>query len=161
MRVLVIRHSTAVDPYAAATDETRWLTEEGRRRIRRVGKLLATEAPPTRIFVSPLVRAVQTAEAIAAEVGLEGPIEATPVLAPDHGTTAQVLALLEGLSPSETVALVSHAPKVRVLAGHLAGESSVPSFRTGSVFAIDGGAFAFWVDPAGPQVLRDLSIIPR
>ena len=160
MRVLVIRHSTAVDPYAAATDETRWLTEAGRRRIRRVGKLLLTEAPPTRIFVSPLVRAVQTAEALAAEVGLEGPIEATPVLAPEHGTTAQVCALLEDVGPGETVALVSHAPKVRVLAGHLAGEVSVPGFRTGSVCAIQDGAFEFWIDPEGPRTLRDLSSVP-
>lgn len=160
MRVLVIRHSTAVDPYAAATDETRWLTEAGRRRIRRIGKLLASEAPPTRIFVSPLVRAVQTAEALASEVGLDGPIQATPVLAPDHGTTAQVSALLDGLDDGETVALVSHAPKVRVLAGHLAGESSIPGFRTGSVCAILGGTFEFWVDPEGPTILRDLSSIP-
>jgi len=160
MRVLVIRHSTAVDPYAAATDETRWLTEAGRRRIRRIGKLLLTEAPPTRIFVSPLVRAVQTAEALAAEVGLDGPIEATPVLAPDHGTTAQVGALLDAVGPDETVALVSHAPKVRVLAGHLAGEKSIPGFRTGSVCAIRDGAFEFWVDPEGPRLLRDLSSIP-
>ena len=161
MRVLVIRHSTAVDPYAAATDDTRWLTEEGRRRIRRIGKLLATEAPPTRIFVSPLVRAVQTAEALAAEVGLDGPIEATPVLSPEHGTTAQVSALLDGLGPQETVALVSHAPKVRVLAGHLAGASEMPGFRTGSVCAIEDGAFAFWIDPEGPRIIRDLAAIPR
>lgn len=164
MRVLLIRHSTAVDAYGAPTDETRWLTSEGRARMREVAAVVAREVVPTRIFTSPLVRAVQTADLLAEGTGYSGAVEVHAPLAAEHGTTAQALAVLERAGERDVVALVTHAPKVRVLAGHLAAVDRMPSFRTGAVCAIDVGRdgkghFAFWIEPDSGRVLRSLDAL--
>lgn len=153
MYVLVARHSTAVDPYAAPSDETRWLTESGRQRMRRVAQAIAKERPPTKMFVSPLVRAVQTAEILAGGCNFDGPLEVHPPLAAEYGTSAQALSVLDRCSfeDDEVVALVTHMPKVRILAGHLAGEERMPSFRTGAVCCVrvtpQGGSFQWMLNP--------------
>jgi len=151
--VLVARHSTAVDPYAAPSDDTRWLTSEGRSRMRRVATAIAGETKPTHIFTSPLVRAVQTAEILASGLAHDGPLEVHVPLSVDYGTTAQALAVLDDLPDDAVVALVSHMPKVRILAGHLANEERVPAFRTGSVFCVElsssraSARFRWMLDP--------------
>ncbi|MEM9067176.1 MAG: histidine phosphatase family protein [Myxococcota bacterium] len=148
MKVLVIRHSIAVDPYAAPSDELRWLTGEGRVRMREVAKAIQTRVTPTVIYTSPLTRAVQTAEILASEIQFTGAVEVHPPLSVDYGTTAQALSVLEAQDPDAVVALVSHEPKVRVLAGHLTGHDRMPSFRTGTCCCveIDGGAHRFrWI----------------
>lgn len=139
MRVLVLRHGNAVDPFEALTDEQRWLTPTGRARVARVAEYLVAEGwSPRLIFTSPLVRAVQTAEIFAAQVmpKIER-VEVNVALAPERGTTAQALSCLEGLDRNTTVALVSHEPKVRVLAGHLGQLASLPVFAPSSVALID------------------------
>ena len=153
-----MRHSTAVDPYAAPTDETRWLTAEGRARMRTLAPHVEKALGPlTHLFTSPLVRAVQTADLLAEGIGFKGAITVHQALAAEFGTTAQALSVLETLDERATVALVTHAPKVRVLAGHLSGEEMLPGFRTGSACCIDidrsgTGKIAFWLDPETPQV---------
>lgn len=166
MRVLLIRHSIAVDPYGAPTDEMRWLTSEGRDRMRSVAQRVRREATPNRIFTSPLVRAVQTADLLAQGTGYSKAVEVHPPLAAEHGTTAQALSILDRLDHGDTVALVTHAPKVRVLAGHLAGVDRLPGFRTGTVCAVDisrtgKGSFGFWLDPESDEAIRDLSTLSR
>jgi phosphohistidine phosphatase len=159
VRVLVMRHSTAVDPYEAPTDETRWLTSEGRARMRVVTPVLRDALGPiTHMFTSSLVRAVQTADLLGEGLGFQGAITVHRALAPEFGTTAQALSVLEGLDPKATVVLVTHAPKVRVLAGHLSGEGKLPGFRTASACCIDidrngAGKIAFWLDPTAAQIL--------
>ena len=154
-----MRHSTAVDPYEAPTDETRWLTGEGRARMRALTPALRDALGPlTHMFTSSLVRAVQTADLLGEGLGFEGAITVHRPLAPEFGTTAQALSVLEGLDPKATVALVTHAPKVRVLAGHLSGEATLPGFRTASACCVDidrngVGKIAFWLEPVGPQIL--------
>ncbi|MFT5356958.1 MAG: phosphohistidine phosphatase [Polyangiales bacterium] len=154
-----MRHSTAVDPYEAPTDETRWLTSEGRARMRVVTPMLRDALGPiTHMFTSSLVRAVQTADLLGEGLGFQGAITVHRALAPEFGTTAQALSVLEGLDPKATVVLVTHAPKVRVLAGHLSGEGKLPGFRTASACCIDidrngAGKIAFWLDPTAAQIL--------
>ena len=94
MKVLVIRHSSAIDPYSAPSDELRWLTPEGRERMRRVGSEIASRITPTQIYTSPLVRAVQTAEILAARLQYQGRLIVHPPLAVEYGTTAQALSVL-------------------------------------------------------------------
>jgi phosphohistidine phosphatase len=139
MRVLVLRHGHAVDSYEALTDEQRWLTPSGRARVSKIAEYLVAEGwAPRVIFTSPLVRAVQTAELLAAQVSprIER-VEVNVALAPDRGTTAQALSCLESLDRAATVALVSHEPKVRVLAGHLAQLGQLPVFSPASAALID------------------------
>ncbi len=160
MRIWIVRHGAAIDPYTAGSDQARWLTDEGRASVRAVGALLADEgARPTQIFVSPLVRAVQTAELIAGALGWrDGAIGVNPALSPERGTTAQALAPLDALNEDAQVFLVSHEPRVRILCGHLLGEPRGPGFMTAGVTAIDWdgarGRLAYRVDPMALRVVR-------
>ena len=62
MKIYLVRHGKAVDE-GYRVDEHRPLTAEGRELMRRTAKAWAKrEKVPERWLVSPLVRAVQTAE---------------------------------------------------------------------------------------------------
>lgn len=150
MKVLVIRHSSAVDPYAAPSDELRWLTAEGRARIRRVAGEIRAKVAITHIYTSPLVRAVQTAEILALGIGYDDEVRVHAPLASEYGTTAQALSVLERHADDDVVALVSHAPKVRVLAGHLAQESRMGGFTTAATCCIElaGPQIEWFLDPS-------------
>jgi phosphohistidine phosphatase len=158
MKVLLIRHSTAVGPYEAPTDEMRWLSAAGRERMRRVATLVRGELVPTRIFASPLARALQTADLLAEGAGFAGAVEVWPALSAEHGTSAQALAALDHAADDDVVALVTHVPKVAVLAGHLLGRDRVPEFHTGTVLALErdaSGARELWtLDPERLRLLR-------
>ena len=153
MRVLVLRHGNAVDPFEALTDEQRWLTPTGRARVSRIAQHLSAEGwAPRVIFTSPLVRAVQTAELLAAEASPKiERVEVNVALAPERGTTAQALSCLEGLDRDATIALVSHEPKVRVLAGHL---GQLPVFAPAATALLD-----LRVDPPRVELLEPTTLI--
>src|SRR5205085_10497838 len=69
MRVYLMRHATAEDP-VTGPDSGRRLTEQGRREAREAGKsLLERGAAPAAILTSPRLRARETAELVAAELG--------------------------------------------------------------------------------------------
>lgn len=150
MKVLIIRHSSAVDPYAAPSDELRWLTSEGRARMQRVADEIRAKIGITHIYTSPLVRAVQTADILATCIGYRDAVEVHAPLASEYGTTAQALSILERHADDDVVALVSHAPKVRVLAGHLSGESKLEGFTTAATCCIDlaGPRIEWFLDPS-------------
>ncbi len=158
MKVLLIRHSTAVGPYEAPTDDMRWLSAAGRARMRRVAALVRSELTITRIFASPLARALQTADLLAEGIGFDGEVVVWPALAAEHGTSAQALAALDHVGDDDVVALVTHVPKVAVLAGHLLGRDRVPEFQTGTVLALERdplGARELWtLDPDRMALLR-------
>lgn len=133
-----------------ASDALRYLTPAGRRTVRRVGAALDEHGIVfSRIFTSPLVRAVQTAEILATSSDLEGPVEVWPALA--GGTTAHALAALEHAGDGDVVALVGHEPSIRTMAAHLTGFERFPPFRTGGACVIDvragTGSFQWVLDP--------------
>ena len=116
-RVTLIRHAEAGDD--APSDETRALTARGRADARRVGRALAKRGVRfAAMSSSPLVRAVQTAEIVAAAVGYRGRIVCTPLLVPDADPRA-VLALLRSLTDEGGAALVAHEPILSGLAAVL------------------------------------------
>src|SRR6478752_7669852 len=81
MRVTLIRHAEAGDD--APRDEARALTSRGRADARRLGRVLARRGVRfSTIVTSPLVRAVQTAEIVAAETEYRGRMTATDLLVP-------------------------------------------------------------------------------
>ncbi len=138
---------------SAPSDRDRWLTDSGRRTVRAVGAALTRlDLQLSCIYTSPLVRAVQTAEILAGtQPGFDGPLEVHPALASEEGTTAQALAPLDHAEEDDLVALVTHMPKIGILAGHLCGLPSAPSFRAGSACLIEldegGGRFRWMLDP--------------
>jgi len=110
--VIVVRHAKAApgDPDAA-----RPLTDSGREAARMLGELLA-ERELDAVVSSPLVRARETAEAIAAAAGLE--VEIDERLAP--GADADGLrAAVAGRG--ETVVTVGHQPDCSEIVLQLTG----------------------------------------
>ena len=118
MRLFVIRHADAA---AGEPDELRRLSAEGREQARELGMRLAAESvQPDAILTSPLLRARETGEALAAELGVES--ESSETLAPG-ATAAGVLAEIKGRG--ETVLVIGHQPDCGQIAAEL-GDGAEP-----------------------------------
>jgi phosphohistidine phosphatase len=103
MRLFVIRHAEAVPRSSEIDDASRPLTEQGRRRWRRAVRGFARlGVKPERVYHSPWLRAVATAEELIATV------ESEPV-ATRRLAEAPSPALLRELK-GECVAVVGHQP---------------------------------------------------
>ena len=128
MLVYLCRHAKAAP---GEPDELRPLTPEGRLDARRLAEQLAAEpAPPLVVLSSPLLRARQTAGAIARATGAELRIDSR--LAPG-ATAADLRAAVEsGASP---VATVGHQPDCSEIALTLTG--SDPGFPPAGMAAIE------------------------
>ncbi len=131
MRVYLCRHAHAVsgDP-----DELRELTAEGAGQARALGEALATRPdPPVLVLSSPLLRARQTAAAIASAVDVA--VRVADELAP--GASLETLAqLLEG--QSGPVAVVGHQPDCSEIAYALTGRD--PGFPVAGMVELELGA---------------------
>ena len=147
MRVTLIRHAEAGDD--APRDESRALTVRGRADARRLGRALARRGVRfTLIVTSPLVRAVQTAEIVAAATGYRGRMPANDVLEPE-AAAADVVAVLATLADEKSVALVAHEPILSAVAAALTGKARHPGLRKAEALRIRLGE-----GPGGPGVLR-------
>jgi len=137
MRVVLIRHGEASDP-RSSPDGSRYLTAHGRALSREVARALSRRGiAPTVIYTSPLVRAVQTAEIVAHELGHADAILVHDQLVPG-APTGPALSVLDHHEATEIVALVSHEPTLSALAGHLSGHGAMfPGFRTSGAAVID------------------------
>lgn len=115
MNVLVIRHAIAEDrrrfAKTGADDGLRPLTARGRKRMRAAARGLRRAAPEVDyIATSPLTRAVETAEIVAAAYdGLK--VVRVAQLTPD-GALQPLLRWLGERKHSSTVALVGHEPQL-------------------------------------------------
>lgn len=155
MRILLVRHAIAEDREAWAErsddDGLRPLTDDGKEKMRRAARGLAVLEPGVNLLASsPLVRARETAEILAAAWGGKE-ISITSHLAPAADRRA-LQAWLARRRVGETVALVGHEPDLGDLAAAwLAGSSgSFLAFKKGGAALIEfsGGP------GAGTGVLR-------
>lgn len=128
VRLVIVRHAEAAP---GEPDELRPLTDAGRRAARLLGERLAQAAPLDAVLCSPLLRARETATAIARASGLDGP-EVAQGLAPG-ATSVSVLAALAG--HGERVAAVGHMPDVAHLAEVLTGQPR--SFSPGDSLEVE------------------------
>ena len=126
MRLFLARHAAAAPGHP---DELRPLTPEGRGQARALAERLAPERP-TAVLASPLLRARETAAAVAKASGAELRIDER--LAP--GATAE--ALLDAVAGAgEAVVAVGHQPDCSEIAAALgAGEVA---FAPGAVLEIE------------------------
>ncbi len=145
MRLYLVRHAEAIDRTAEIPDAMRYLTPEGRSFFRKTVKQMAREgARPDVIFSSPLVRAVQTAEILAVEIGFRGELQVTETLAPGFGR-AGLKAILAKCAEAREVALVGHEPDLGDLVTSLVSLPEPCSLKKGEVVALDlpkKGAFS-------------------
>jgi len=145
---------------SAPSDHDRWLTGTGRQTATKVGKALARlDLQYSCIYTSPLLRAVQTAEILAAtHPAFRGPLEVQTALSSEVGSTAQALEPLEHAADDDLLVMVTHMPKIGVLAGHLCQLPTFPSFQTSSacLLSIEGGKgrFQWMLDPETLEIKR-------
>jgi len=134
VRVTLIRHAEAGDD--APRDESRALTARGRADARRLGRALARRGVRfTAIVTSPLVRAVQTAEIVAAATEFRGRMPATDVLVPE-ASASDVVALLAKIADEKSVALVAHEPILSAVAAALTRKGRYPALRKAEALRI-------------------------
>jgi phosphohistidine phosphatase len=160
--IYIVRHAIAADRGADWPDDTkRPLTERGISRFREsVSGLKPLDATIDEIFTSPLVRAKQTADLLAAGVDGRPAVKLLDVLAPGH-TPAVVMAQLAKAAKRRRIALVGHEPDLGELAAHLIGARRPLPFKKGGICRIDVaglsskpvGALIWFVTP---KVLRKL-----
>ena len=112
MRLFLVRHAHAVD---GAPDELRPLSDRGRRQARELAARLAATLPDV-VLSSPLLRARETADAIARASG--APLRVDDRLAP--GATVDSLLAAAG-DADGTVVAVGHQPDCSEIAIELTG----------------------------------------
>lgn len=133
MRLYLVRHGIAVDD--APVDASRPLTNKGRKRLRKTAHALRERIDL--ILTSPLVRAVQSAEILAAEVK-HGEVLVLEELTPDHPVEALLRAVAKVAGKRPSVALVGHDPQLTLLLSALAHVPAVKlDFRKGAIVRLD------------------------
>jgi phosphohistidine phosphatase len=129
MRVYLVRHAEA-EP--GEPDELRTLTPHGRWQAKELGQRFARRGiRPEVVLSSPLLRARQTADAIATEAGVAA--EPDERLAP--GATAEELrAAVAGRG--DTVVVVGHQPDCGEIAAAITG-TAAPAFPAAGVCELE------------------------
>jgi len=135
-RIHLLRHAHAGDALAWVGDDAlRPLTKKGRRQSERLGAFLERNGVrPDVIVSSPLVRAQQTAEIVAGQVGMSVRIDAR--LGFGFGRS-ELWALLDELGAREPM-LVGHDPDLSNLVSYLIDATGI-SMRKGALATIDLG----------------------
>lgn len=141
MKVYLVRHATAEDA-AGKEDASRRLIDRGREEARRVGRALrALGAHVGVVLSSPLIRAQETAELLAAELLPPAPVREDERLACGATPEAFREAIAQAADAGEVV-VVAHQPDLgRFVAEllELGPEAHVP-FRPSSMYALEASA---------------------
>jgi phosphohistidine phosphatase len=158
----LVRHAIAAERGEEWPDDTkRPLTKRGISRFREcVTGLRELEVAVDEVFTSPLVRAKQTADILAAGMDRKPPVKVLDALAPGH-TPQNVMTQLAKAATRRRIALVGHEPELGELAAQLLGASRAIPFKKGGVCRVDverltsksAGTLIWFV---GPKVLRKL-----
>ncbi len=158
-QLFIMRHGIALDRNSplAVNDAMRPLTPKGRSRVERI----ATELHKMGyafdwIVTSPLVRAAETAEVVAASQEPAPPVDVCQALRPG-ASQEDVLAFLAKNPDRRSVMLVGHEPDLSTLAGRLigAGREANLEFRKGGCCLIEyssiptqySGRLVWWLTP--------------
>ncbi len=117
--LLLLRHAIAEDVSRTGEDEDRRLTGEGKSKLREVvAGMRALALPVEAILTSPLRRARETAEIVAAGYDIEDRVVVTAALAPGGGAT-ELFKALGACGGAQGVVLVGHQPDLGELASTL------------------------------------------
>jgi phosphohistidine phosphatase len=160
--IYLVRHGVAAEQGPDyPNDDDRPLTGDGieRMRVQAVG-LRELRVQLDRVLTSPLVRAAQTAEILASELGCTAPLVTVDALGPG-GRYDAVMAALGRLGSDRSVALVGHMPSIGEIAARLIGAREPLAFKKGATCCIEvdglpptGRGQLAWFLP--PRALRAL-----
>ena len=158
----LVRHAiAAVRGEEWPDDDKRPLTARGVARFKEeVEGLRKLDVTVDEVFTSPLVRAKQTAELLAAGLPGKPSVKVLDALAPGHAP-ASVLAQLARAARRRRMALVGNEPGLGELAAHLIGAGRALPFKKGGICRIDvesltsrrPGALTWFIPP---KLLRGL-----
>ena len=151
MQLYLIRHAQAEDRGEKWPDDAkRPLTEMGTRQMRKAAKGLARLGVRLDVILaSPLVRAQETAQLVAAAFDPLPPIVTAVSLVPDGHFTG-LLADLQKQARDGCIALVGHEPSLGEFASRLTKARCRFEFKKGGVCRVDVES----IPPAGRGVLR-------
>lgn len=129
MDLVIWRHAEAQEWTQGCDDMVRPLTSRGEKQAARMAIWLDRQLPGNaRIFVSPALRAEQTARALARK------FKVRPELSPD-GTAAQLLELVQWPDAKGVVLVVGHQPTLGQTIAQLIGLSATEcSVKKGAVW---------------------------
>ncbi len=138
LELYLVRHGIAAARGDAYPDDSkRPLTSAGIARLRKQARgLNALGVGFDLIITSPLVRAKQTAEALAQGLKTKPAVVASDSLAP-AGTPASVIQEIVKHQRKARIALVGHEPNLGELAARLIGARTPLEFKKGAVCRID------------------------
>ena len=138
MQIFIMRHGQAGP--MAASDSQRELTEHGFLEASIMAKWLNdNKVTVDSVFVSPYVRAQQTAKTVMADNSNRAKLITLDFITPS-GNAKQVHDYLDGVFTTESIdklLIVSHMPLVSYLVEELTAESTCPVFQTASIAIID------------------------
>jgi phosphohistidine phosphatase len=141
MRIYLVRHGDAVSEEDAGSDRDRWLSPRGREAARILGRLLREQRLELDAIVcSPLPRAVQTAELLAASLDYIGTIVSLRCLEPSAHPR---IACGEIAAAGGAVLVVGHEPSISAIGAFMMSRPSFPPFRTAQCCAIEDGKPTF------------------
>jgi len=134
--IFFVRHAKA-EPKRPRDDWARGLTPKGRRQFRARAAKWAKTVDLKGIATSPWVRAVQTAEILASETGLDD-VRICAELAGDPGIAAKIVQLVRRLGPGWAV--VGHNPSLADAAALACGLKRLPAkLKKGSILELRVG----------------------
>jgi phosphohistidine phosphatase len=155
MKVFLVRHADAdAEVPDGLSDEARHLTSRARLSIAgHFAALTERIGTPSAILMSPLVRAVQTAQILSMALAFEGPVRVHRALLPDMPVGALDPLLVDRSAPP--LVLVGHQPSIGAMAAHLLGVSSPPRPVTpGTMIGLEleeaGAKLLFFASPGQP-----------
>jgi phosphohistidine phosphatase len=129
MKLYAMRHAEAVDEAASGADEERRLTPRGRERTRDAADgLRALGLRFDAILTSPLARAAETAELIAAAYADNPAPQVLPALSPGVAVR-ELLAAIAGFSHDDEVLIVGHEPQLSRLVALLLTPDGTASIK--------------------------------
>jgi phosphohistidine phosphatase len=145
-------------------DASRPLTPEGRKKTEQIAEGLQRLGWEVDwIVTSPLVRAAETAEIVAASLNRRVPVEPCAALSPG-GSAEDLLSFLAKHADRKRVLLVGHEPDLGKLAARLmdAGPQANLTFKKGGCCAIrfdkhpsrSAGQLVWWLTPRVARALR-------
>jgi phosphohistidine phosphatase len=137
MRIYLVRHDESVNRVPGMPDAARYLSAQGRVSFREMARRFReTGALPTRMFTSPFVRAVQTAEILSETLRYDGEVAVAPQLSP--GFDVEGLNAVLDVCPGEReIAFVGHEPDMGGILTRLLSLPQGYAMRKGAIAALD------------------------
>ncbi len=133
----LLRHGIAEERRTGLADAQRALTAEGRDKLRRVlHRAARAGVEPSLILCSPLLRAVQTAEMAAQELGCARPVLNVKALSPDAEPDSAWAELRKHAGEAE-VLVVGHQPHIGEFTAYLLGSPRLKvEFKKGAIVRV-------------------------